>query len=199
MTTVTEGNTEAAGTPNADVTKPAEAGAVVDTANQSVVDAQGNKAPEGVKPVEYTDFTVPEGMTLDTEVAGEFKEFMKSKNFSQEDAQKLVDMQTKIANKQWDLFQQKRAEWVEGGKTDAEFGGANYDANVATARQALDKFGTPELKQMLVTSGYGDNPEIVRLFYRIGKAIGSDKIMGSGQGTAAPKDPLKLLYPTMNQ
>jgi hypothetical protein len=139
-------------------------------------------------------------MTLDTEVSAEFKEFVKGKNFSQEDAQKLIDMQTKLANKSMDAWGVTLNEWKESASADKEYGGAEFQANVAVAKHAIAQFGTPELTNLLNTSGMGNNPEVIRFFYRVGKAIGPDKIMGGAASSNVPKKSgAELLYPTMTQ
>jgi len=192
----------AAGTPEANAGNPAAIAPaqsiVPPVANQKVEDTAGDKAKVGAQPVEYTDFTLPEGMTLDTEISGKFKEWAKAKNLTQEEAQGLVDFQTALANKQMDAWGQKLLEWKAAAESDSEFGGAAFPANVAVAKQALDKFGSPELKDILNTSGMGDNPHVIRFMYRVGKAIGTDNIMGSGNGlNGGPKDPAKTMYPNM--
>jgi len=61
----------------------------------------------------------------------------------------------------------------------------------------MDKFGTPELTKLLNASGMGNHPEIIRAFYRAGKAISEDSFVGGSRATA-PVDPSKRMYPTMS-
>ena len=53
------------------------------------------------------------------------------------------------------------------------------------ARKAVEQFGTPELRTLLDESGLGSHPEVVRFFYRAGKAIGDDNFVAAGR-TAPP-------------
>ena len=62
----------------------------------------------------------------------------------------------------------------------------------------LHQYGTPELKEMLDFTGAGNNPEIVRLFYRIGKAISDDNLVMSGKDVAVEKDQASIMFPNDN-
>ena len=68
--------------------------------------------------------------------------------------------------------------WLDQSSSDKEFGGERLDANLAVAKTALDKFGTPELKQLMNQTGLGNHPELIRFFYRAGKAISEDTYVG---------------------
>lgn len=86
------------------------------------------------------------------------------------------------------------AKWADDLKNDADFGGQNYDANVGHAKAALARFDTSgEMGKLLNSSGYGNNPVIVKLFAQIGKAMGEDKFI-SGKEATASKDPAMILY-----
>lgn len=155
-------------------------------------------------PVEYAEFTAPEGTTLDVEAITELKALAAEKKLSQEDAQKLVDLGTKTMQRQNQALisqlEQVRAQWTEASHTDKEFGGDKLSANVAVAKQALDTFGTPELSKMLKESGLGNHPEIIRAFYRVGKAISEDKIARGTTRPAGEDNSARSFYPnsTMN-
>ena len=68
--------------------------------------------------------------------------------------------------------------------------------NLAIARKAID-LGPPELKELLNSSGLGNHPEVVKLAYKVGKAISEDRfVTGSPKGPS--NDPAKKLFPNMN-
>ena len=79
-------------------------------------------------------------------------------------------------------------------KTDAEIGGDKLPENLAVARKALETFGTPELKALLNESGLGNHPEVIRFFYRSGKAISEDRVIRGG-AAGQPTDPAKRMFP----
>lgn len=167
------------GTPEQETPKPTEGSA---DADKKVDEPQG--APE-----EYDEFSVPEGMELDKEAIQQFTPLAKELNLSQEDAQKLIDFDIKrrqedvtASQERWDTL---KADWAKSAQSDEEFGGQAFEANVGLAKQALDQFGTPELKEALEVTGTGSHPEIVRFFYRVGKSLKEADML---QGSAPAKD-----------
>lgn len=143
-----------------------------------------NDKPEGA-PEEYTDFTAPEGVELDTEMLSSFKEFAKADNLSQAQAQKYIDLATGIVANQQDAFSNAMTEtvagWREASVSDKEFGGAQLQASMQIAATARDRFASPELKTYLNESRLGDHPEVLRMFVNIGKAISEDTFVQSGK------------------
>ena len=154
------------------------------------VSDQAPEAPKGA-PEKY-EFKPVDGRELDSETMSTFAEVAKEAGLTQDAAQKILDrMAPQMAQRQQAQIEAIRNEWVAASKTDSEFGGEKIAENLATAKKALDQFGTPELRALLNESGLGNHPEIIRLMYRAGKAISEDKYVGPSQGAgakAAPKD-----------
>lgn len=149
---------------------------------------------------EKYEFKAPEGHTLDEGVIAEFSNVAKELNLSQDAAQKMIDaLAPKIAAQNREAFEKQitetRTAWVDSVKADKEFGGEKLNENLSVAKKALEKFGSPELRTLLETTGLGDNPEIIRAFYRAGKAISEDTIVPGGTKPAtASKDAATALY-----
>lgn len=81
------------------------------------------------------------------------------------------------------ILQEKTAEaWAEASRTDPEFGGAQFDANLAVAKRGYNMFASDELKSILEQTRFGNHPEVLRLFHKIGKMMGEDNIVGGGAG-----------------
>lgn len=148
----------------------------------------GALAPQDTTPVSeapehYTEFDMGDYGKLSEESAKDFGAAARELGLSQEKAQKLVSSMTPAVAAH---LQQKLAgyanEWIASAKADAEIGGANYDRNLGVAKLAYDKYATPELKKVLAVSGLGCNPEILRLFYRVGKTLQQDQGVGAGNG-----------------
>ena len=163
-------------------------------------DDKADDAPKGA-PEAYEDFTVPEGVELDPEVTAKFKDVAKELNLPQEAAQKVTELGVELAQKwaaqQTETTEAILAEWKTATETDKEIGGDTLPANLAVAKQALDKFGTPELRSMLDEYRMGDHPEVIRFMVRVGKAISEDTFVGGGTATP-PRDRAKTLFPDMN-
>lgn len=156
--------------------------------------------PAKVVPEQYADFKLPDGVEPDGELTTEFKGIAKELGLSQEEAQKVSDvgskMMQKLATRQQEIGQQLRETWDTASKTDKEFGGDAYKANLQVAEKALNSFGTPELFKLLDESGLRKHPEIIRMFVRAGKAISDDRIIPSGMKmNQGGVDAAKVLYP----
>jgi len=175
---------------NTDGVKP-DAGA--DGANPDgtkPADDKGTKAPESY------DLKMPEGVELDTAAAEEFKGIAKEYGLTQEQAQKVADIGAKMVQRQAEAHQAQVQTWVDAVKTDKEIGGDKLNENLAIARKTIDTFGSPELKQMLNVTGIGNHPEIVKMAYKIGKAISDDGFVRGGN-TSSPRSAAEIMYPSM--
>ncbi|MBU0522700.1 MAG: peptidase [Gammaproteobacteria bacterium] len=151
----------------------------------------GKDKPQGA-PEAYADFTLPEGMDMDAEVLGEFKEFAKELNLPQDKAQKIVDFQTKLATKQAEEYQaavtKQKEDWAAAVKNDPELGGEKYEKSVESAVKVIQAFGDEGLKNLLNTTGLGNNPALFKFCHRVSQAISEDKFVLPGNQQDAPKE-----------
>ena len=131
---------------------------------------------------------------LDPEVLTAFGEVAKDLDLSQEAAQKVLDKVAPVIQaKQAKALEVAKADWVSNSQTDEEFGGEKLNDNLEIAKTALDAFGNDALKSLLVETGFGNHPEIIRFMYRAGKAISEDSYVGNSEGAdysrnSGPKD-----------
>lgn len=143
-------------------------------------EAKDSAKPEGA-PETYEAFTAPEGTALDQAAIDAFTPVARDLNLTQEQAQKLVDLHAEQAQGWlqglYDAHAKQRDDWVAAAKADGEIGGADHADKVAVAKDALKRFGTPELTKALEDSGLGSHPEVVRFFHRVGKAIADDAVV----------------------
>jgi hypothetical protein len=145
---------------------------------------------------ETYDFKSPEGHTLDEAVLKSFADSAKEAGLSNDAAQKVIDtVAPVIAARQMERIADVHKEWVEASTGDKEFGGEKLSESLATAKKALDAFGTPELTRILNESGFGNHPEIIRFLFRAGRAIGVDKFVGGVSRPHESKDLASTLYP----
>lgn len=140
-------------------------------------------APQGAP--ETYEFAAPEGAPLGESVVTAFSEVARELNLPQDAAQKVIDkVAPAIAAHQAAELERASGAWVEAAKSDKEFGGDAFDANLAIARKAVDTFAPPALREMLVQSRLGNHPEFIRMMVQVGKAMSEDGIV---QGKAAPE------------
>jgi hypothetical protein len=174
-------------------------------ADQQTADQKTGDPEEPVgAPEKYEDFIAPEGQKFDSELISAFTETAKELNLSQKQAQTFLDkMGPTIEQRQITKLNEVREQWTETSKTDKEFGGDKLQENLGVAKAALDKYGSPELKDLLNQSGLGSHPEIIRFFYRAGKELSSDGFVGGHKpnGDKGPKtfnETASLLYPNQS-
>lgn len=172
-------------------------GKPIETPADSKPDAAKVGAPET-----YADFKLPDGVTLDKAAMETFLPVAKELGLTQDAAQKLVDIQTKMVGEanarqtaEWKTLQDG---WVNSAKTDKEFGGKDFDANIGLAKKALEKFGTPELSAALDATGFGNHPELIRMLVRAGKGMSEAEIHAGNAVQPAQKSLAERLFPSQN-
>lgn len=152
-------------------------------------------------PESYGDFTLPEGLEANDEILGDFKAAAAEFGLNKDQAQRLVDLQSKVANEvaehQNAVYNEIVSGWAKQAAEDKEIGGTAHQECLGVARGAVEKFATPEMISFMNETGFGNHPEMVRLFYRIGKAMGDDNMVGGGGGAAEGLSTADVLYPTM--
>lgn len=136
------------------------------------------KEGTGKAPEAYGKFSLPEGFEYDEKLAERFGGVAKDIGLSQEQAQKLVDhyielTQNSIAAHAAQIESQSE-EWRKSAETDKEYGGADFEKNMAFAKAALDDFGSPGLLKCLTDSKLGNHPELIRFCWKVGKALSDD-------------------------
>jgi hypothetical protein len=155
-------------------------------------DDKPDEKPAGA-PEKY-EFTAPEGVVLDTKAVEQFEPIARELNLTNDQANKLVALQASIVKQQQEVWAQQRQTWESAVKTDKELGGTALDGNIRLAQSALTKFGTPELRAALDTTGMGNHPELVRVFTRIGKAMAEDTFEKGSPSKNAGKSAAEILY-----
>lgn len=146
---------------------------------------------------EKYEFETNEDSPVTDEHLQEIAEYAKARGMTQEDAQKLVDMQEKalegFKNEQQQMLKDKSEEWAQESRSDKEIGGEAFNENVENAKRLITKFGDEGIKDFLNTSGLGNNPSVIRLFTRLSKAVdlSEDKLeLGEQKSKAKPVEDL---------
>ena len=154
-----------------------------------------SETPEGApEKYEFNSKVADAPNELDPEVLTAFGDVAKELNLPQEAAQKVLDKVAPVIQaKQAKVLEDVKAGWVSDSQADKEFGGENLNDNLEVAKTALDAFGNQALKSLLVETGFGNHPEIIRFMYRAGKAISEDSYVGNSEGAdysrnSGPKD-----------
>ena len=166
--TVVQNNTETAPVENSQVEQQAEQ-AAPDTTTQ---------AP--AVPEKY-DLKLDDGSLLDAAYVEQFSQFAKEKKLTQDQAQEFLQREAQALNsfvqKQQQEFEKVQAEWVNQIKNDSEIGGEKFNQSIELAHRALKQFASDSFLKELETTGYGNHPELVRVFAKIGNMIKEDKMI----------------------
>ena len=168
---------------------------VVDPADPTKVDGDNLVSPES-----YSDFILPEGVTLNETLLGKAAPIFKELGLNQEQAQKLVDFQAEMvqegARSQTETFDQLIEGWKKDAENDKEFGGEKFEESVSTASLAVEAYGSPEFKKLLEDHGIGNHPEMIRTLWKAGLPLKEDVPGGSVGAASEKKDRVSVMYPT---
>ena len=143
---------------------------------KSLINEEG---PSQGAPEKYSDFTVPEGFTLDKEVAGDFGALAKEGNLSQGYAQKLVDfyvkLQQQMNNAPAEFYETKQNEWKSQINSDPEIGGSKWNGTRASIGRLFDSLGDANLtdgfREAMDYTGAGNHPAVVKFLARVAQRL----------------------------
>ena len=197
-------DTPAAEPPKAE-DKPLDLGKPEDTALTQEPKAEDKPADDKPAVPEAYELKAPDGSgELDPAAVAQATPVFKDLGLSNEQAQKIVDLYAgqvlPEVSKTVQLETLKLlglegiGSWAEQLKTDPEIGGAQLEKTKAMAAQAMSAFATDGLKQLLHTSRLGNHPEMVRLFAKIGEAIGEGTIHNGNPSGATPATGPEAFY-----
>jgi hypothetical protein len=166
--TAVQNNTETAPVENSQVKQQAEQVAPETT-------------PQAPAVPEKYDFKLDDGSLLDAAYVEQFSQFAKEKKLTQDQAQEFLQREAQALNtfvaKQQQEFEKVQAEWVNQIKNDSEIGGEKFNQSIELAHRALKQFASDSFLKELETTGYGNHPELVRVFAKIGNMIKEDKMI----------------------
>lgn len=155
------------------------------------------EAPEGA-PEEYAEFTMPQGIEMNSELADSFKGVAKELNLSQGAAQKLVDaMVPRLAEQQVQTLRNINQSFIDKSMKDPEIGGSNWkgkaERDVARIRDRFSRNSDggmdPDIEEFF-NSPFGNHPGVLKFLARIGKSFGEGgfpqgKVSAPGQKFSA--------------
>lgn len=182
--------------------KTADDKAIADKAEADKAEAEkaeADKKAEDEKNKEYTDFDFGKDVKVGEAEVSEFKAVAKELGLNQEQAQKMVSLQSKFADAQTKAneaqFEKDKDTWKAESMKEL---GSDSKEKLAQSAKAMDKFGSPELKTLLKDSGLEHRVELVKLLVNVGKAVSEDGFV-HGKGTETEKSPGRKLFGDMSK
>jgi hypothetical protein len=164
------------------------------------------EAPAHVVPEAY-ELTAPEGLTIDADLLAEATPIFKEAGLSNDQAQAILPAAKSLMEKTQqatiqtmiDGGNQQRKAWLDAAKADEQIGGNKWDASLGSAAKALDALGHPEgseFRTALNETGFGNHPEMIRIFARLGLMVGEDgDFVRADAGVPVNEPAWKRLYP----
>lgn len=182
----------------------AEAAQTAETAEKASDTDGDDKAANAEVPDAY-DLAAPEGFTIDAKDVEIATPVLKELGLSNDAANKLVPVMAQVIANRVEALQNAqlqqvsawRKERFDEARNDPEVGGAKWEESLALSAKALDQFGAPKgspFRNALDESGWGNHVEMVRMFAKIGRAIGEDSFTRADAG-APVRDAAATLYP----
>ena len=156
-------------------------------------EAKGAEVPEdGVY-----EFELPEGVEVSDDDKAMWSEQFKELGLSRSQAAKLVELQSKAVGDDNKAFTDRMAKQqnthLETAKSDKDIGGDKWDESKRVANLGLKAFGGTALKNLILTSGNGNNPEVIRELMRFGEMV-KDDTFETGDTHEAPVTKEKSWY-----
>lgn len=154
---------------------------------------------------DYSGVELPENYCYDENLLNEFNELASKYNLSQKSADSLMSMAVKLTQHMGNNYAQAMAEQqrqqTEEYKhellNDRELGGVNFERTMKTANIAYTQFANDEVQALLAKTGLNCHPQIVRMFWNIGKRMQNDSVYGVNIAAAPKENREDILFPTM--
>ncbi len=184
MTTETS---EATHTTEVPVAAPAPDAAPAAAPAASPVPAPPEQTTVTGAPEKYEPFKVGDA-ALGADDQAAVEALSRDLDLTQEAAQKLAASRaadrTAATEAQQKAVADARTGWVNEVKADKELGGDKLAENLGVAKAGLKHYDPDgKLAELLDSTGFGDHPEVIRYFHRVGKAVGPDGSLPGRGGT----------------
>lgn len=164
--------------------------------------AEGTTTPKPetkpeVKPEVKFDLKLPEGSKLAPTAVEEAAKFAKENGLSPEQAQKLLDRESTGFQSLIADHDKAVQSWKEAALADPDLrklGGEDLTGLDPLIQPVMDKFGSPELSQFLVETGYRYHPSVVKFLVNLGNATREDRLVNGGQPASVGKTHAQVMY-----
>lgn len=181
----------------------------IDAKGRAVVRPKEDAAPEQWaeywksvgRPESAEGYTLqaPDGVSIDNELAKEFRQIAFDRGLTDEQANKLFGwyVETVVHN---------QAKRIEQGSKEAESElrnswGADYDGNIQVVKRFMEQNTDPEFAQFLNESELGNDARLIRFVHRVASKMSQDRGVfgGASRQTASDQEKYAALYPSHKQ
>lgn len=199
MANTPEARTETGELKNAESLATGNTNSNEQNAPQAPKNSEASGAPES-----YSDFTAPEGQTLDKDLIAEATPIFKEMNLTQEQAQKLVDFYSKSAGginaKLEQSVTDMQVEWRKQVLADKDLGPQieKVKVEIGRAKDRLPAEVRTAFDEALNLTGMGDHPALVKAIYEFSKLVNEGThVSGTGPSAEGQNSAGKAQRPTL--
>ena len=154
---------------------------------------------------DYSLVELPENYCYDEALLGEFNDLAGKYNLSQKGANELMSMAVKLTKLMSSNYstalaeqhKQKIDNYRQMLVTDSEIGGINLPKAMQAANIAYSEFANDDVQKLLAESGLNCHPQVVKMFYNIGKKMQNDTLHGINAAAVVKENREDILFPTM--
>ncbi len=154
---------------------------------------------------DYSLVELPENYCYDDALLGEFNDLAGKYNLSQKGANELMSMAVKLTKLMSSNYstalaeqhKQKIDNYRQMLVTDSEIGGINLPKAMHSANVAYSEFANEDVQKLLAETGLNCHPQIVKMFYNIGKKMQNDTLHGINAAAVVKENREDILFPTM--
>lgn len=183
--------------------KPNQSSDDQETKDTDKKDAEGEDKGEGEQNAQpaYSDFSMPEGLELDSDAMNEATPILQELNATQEQAQKLVDVASSMLSKAAKTMADQHNAVVEGWRKETleafgKDGDAKFQEKVGRAEEVVKHFFGEEQRNVLTHYGLGNHPAFFAMCLAIAEGTGEDRpFVAGGGGEKGEKTLAKTWYP----
>jgi hypothetical protein len=198
--TVTPATTETPAAPAAPVDPAAPAATPPEAPKPAEPAADAAKPPEAPATPETYDIALPramadQGLKVDPALLPALTPALKKAGMTQTQLQTVAESFMEYQAKLPALMLERD---LAVTMKDPEVGGLNYGRTQGHVNAALTVFTTPEFRSLLAQTGLANNLEFVRVFERIGKALGGDTAARGSPDGAPPLSRAERMYGKTN-
>jgi len=175
--TNTEESTDTTETKTDEVSADTKTGEEKAESTETAAVDESSKADETVEVEEIKLEAIEDSKLTDADVK-RIEAFAKDRGLNNEAANELLKNESKsiddYAASQLEKFEAIQEGWVSEIKSDKEFGGEKFSETAEFSKRAAERFLSEDFREALDVSGWGNHPELVKGFARIGRAMEND-------------------------
>jgi hypothetical protein len=130
-------------------------------------------------PEEVKDYEVSSSEEVDGEFMDEYKKMSYENNILPNQAQKMFDWYMDKASVEVKRQEEERGHNMEqSAKTLRTDWGSSYDSKIRSAQNAILHYGNKDLNKYLDDTGIGNDPNLIRIFSKVGETLDDDSFKG---------------------